>query len=176
MTVKYNILPYTTSDGIPTFKDSDIIALYNQMKEEGTFDLVMHDGSFKRVEDFVAYIKQPDIPFFVMYKDTYQTPVAMCWLNRVEKTHTYMHFTGFNASKGNTVEIGKVAMSYVFSMGFDSIMSMIPATNRVAIIYIRKLGFKKLADVPHLLWSEGEQRSVTGVLSQLTREDFYENT
>jgi hypothetical protein len=171
--MKYRFVPYTTVDGIPTFKDSDILGLYRRVYEEGLGDQLFYDGSIKDEQQFLQLMKSPGaILHVVLAPDDH--PVAMWWLNRLERTHATCHFTLFVELFGtkDRVPIGKEAMRICFDhLGYEVIMGMTPSDNKFALGYARKVGFKEVGEVPHYLWSK-EGHSITCTMQYITRKDL----
>ena len=59
--------PYTSVDGVPTFRDSEIMALYQRMEAEKTAEMVSGDGSVKSAEQFLRLARQPSLHFSLAF-------------------------------------------------------------------------------------------------------------
>jgi hypothetical protein len=162
---------YQHIDGIPTMRDSDILNLYIKCVDEGLSGLLFHDGSIRNEYEFLDYVKTPGCIFCTITLTG--KPFGFFWLNRIEETHAYCHFTAFPEFWGDsrTVEVGKIAMSKCLKE-FDMIMGMLPSTNHFAINYLKKVGLHVIGTAPKLMWSEADQKPVEGTLLYITAEDL----
>lgn len=169
----YKHIPYTQVDGVPTFKDSEIIGLYQRIWDEGLGPTLFHDGSIKNAAHFLQLMKGSGTILHVVVEEDGH-PVALWWLNRIEQTHAYCHFCAFIElfATPDTKKIGKDAMKICFDgMGFKVIMGMLPSTNVIAIRYLGKVGMHVLGTVPNLMHTESGD-GVEGTILYITREDL----
>ena len=51
------IMPYTTIDGVPTFRDSEIRDLFMQMQSRGLAETVFTAGDIRTANDFLSAMK-----------------------------------------------------------------------------------------------------------------------
>lgn len=170
-------MPYTVVDGIPTFKDSDLSRIYKRLVYEGIEPLLFHDGAINNEQDFISMIRNPNTLFWTI---TYEEKdVGFFWLNRLEKTHAYCHFTGYTEWWGRviTVVAGREAMRMLLTAKdtegeyfWHTIMGMVPTSNVFAIDYLKRVGLETLGEVPNLIWSKEKSEPVPGTVMYITRE------
>jgi len=168
-------LPYVRIDGIPTLRDSEILALWDRAEKEGWVDQLFHDGNISNRVQFLQYIISPGTLFFVCY---FKGDICgFFWLNRLEITHAYCHFAFFKKywNRKVNIPIGKTAMRMLFNsskLNFELILGMLPGSNTRAIQYAKNVGFKFVGKIPNLLFSAKEGKPVEGVLVQLSKKDL----
>lgn len=169
----FNIVPYTTVDGVPTFKDSEIAVLWDRIWEEGVGNSVFFDGTIKDRDHFIDLMAGNNNFLYLIYY--HAELVAMFWINRIEKTHCYCHFTCFKNVWGTQIAIdaGKIGIDCCLNiLGFDVVLGLLPAKNRRALRYLEKVGLKVVGTIPNILWDNMEKRSIAGILVRMTREDL----
>lgn len=172
---QFKLVPYAKVDGIPTFKNSELADLYDQLVEEKLVDILLHDGSINTPEQFVQYLTEAkDNLFYVVLDTKVNQPAAIFWVNRIEQTHCYCHFCVFKKWHGSgvTVQMGRLAMAHLFSIGFHTVMGMLPESNRAARDYLLRVGLKDVGKVPNLIWSKDKNAPVAGHLMYITKEDL----
>ena len=55
---------------------------------------------------------------------------------------------------------------------FDLILGMFPQCNTHALNYVLRLGAHTVTEIPNLLWSKKEQKSIPGIIVSITKEDI----
>jgi len=171
------LMPYVRKDGIPTFRDSEIKKIYTRAFDEGWGFEMFHDGSIRNADHFVQYITSDKVMFWGVFKDT--ELIGFFWLNRIEKTHAYLHFGFFKAYWGQYEDIlvaGKKALTMLLVQDydgkpmFDLILGMYPSWNIHVLSYVKKFGARTLGEIPNLVWSETQGKSIPGTIVAVTRE------
>lgn len=165
------IMPYIELDGIRTYSDTQVKALYQKVWDEGLGEDLFHDGSIKDADHFVQLMKSPWNFLHVIYVG--EKVVAVSWVNRVEETHCWCHFVFFKEFHGDSIiyAVGNKYLNYLLdTYGFEVIMGLIPATNEHALMYVRGLGWKIMGSVPGMLWSRAEEKPVDGVIVYVNKE------
>lgn len=171
---KITLMPYTTKDGMPTFRDSELIAFYHQMLTDGWLVDYIHDQSIRSSEDFLQHIKSGACMFWAAYVDG--DPAAVFWVNRFEGRNVRGHFAFFKKYWGTEIplQIGKeiiqlwVENEYEGSTLFDVVIGVMPKTNRHAIQYIDRLGGQYLGTVPNY-FRDRNDKLVDGVFIYFTK-------
>lgn len=173
---KFSILPYVQVDGVPTFRDSEILALYDRVFKDEIDHLVFHDGGVQSREHFLELVKTGKCHLYVPM-DAKGQPMGMVWINRLEMTSCHVHFVFFRRYWGTEliVDVGK-AITHDLLQSFPVLLGRIPWWNDHAQVYAQKCGWREIATIDHLIWSEKEQKTIIGVVVCITREDLdYEN-
>ncbi len=136
--------PYTTVDGIPTYRDSEIIELYGRIIDDG-YDYIFHGSSITDGQSFVRAMK--NCLLNVVYLE--ESPVGVCWLNRFEEDTARIHFCSFRTAGTRTIEIGKATIRQLFEKTrFKAFIGHIPSSNRLAIEYTVRVGAKVIGKLP----------------------------
>lgn len=165
------IVPYTEVDGIYTYRDSDIKALYNKVYTDGAGETVFFDGSIKDADHFVNLMKSPHTFLHIIYVD--KKIVAMAWINRIELTHCYCHWLFFKEAWRDSIiyDVGQYLLNYlVHQYGFEVIMGITPQFNKLALRYLTRLGLESLGTIPGILYSAKEESAIPGTFMYITKE------
>jgi len=169
-----NLTPYTEIDGQRNFKDSEIIALYDRMVSEGTVNTVFQDGLVNSSEDFLREMRTCNRLFIVIEN---KEPIAITWLNRFEGKTARLHFCFFKKAWGNkSVEVGRFICSQILDYMYekeyiyDSLIGRIPASNKPAIEFFKKVGVKFVGELPEGHWNHFKQQSEPALVVYINRE------
>lgn len=170
-------IPYFHVDGVPTFKDSQIMELWHRMEREGTAKRVFYGGTVLSAQDFLAYMKDPENHLWVFVEDG--KPVAFFWLNNFEGRTARIHFCAFKAVWGDQArKIGADALKLCLEDRdgegplLDCLIGYTPAKNRLVRRFIREIGMETVGEVPALLFDAQEEQGVKGLIVSCTRENF----
>lgn len=117
-------------------------------RESGLLNTVFHDGKMQEPLAFLAAMqRQENLPVFIADCGTI---IGFAWLNGISEFHAFPHF-GF-IEGAPYYEAGKTVLDYWSK--FDTIKTLIgvlAASNKTAIIYAMRLGFRPAGDVPNML-------------------------
>lgn len=149
------LIPYAQVDGAWSVRDADVKHCWRKMEEEGTARIVFWSGSVKTEDDFLAMCKAPaNIVVFVISDTDF---LGLAWLNEVSGNHAMAHFCFFRDSWGtDSIEMGEMVLSYWFSFEYEGepvlkvIIGNVPDFNVKALSFIRKLGFIRVGEIPHI--------------------------
>ena len=130
------LMPYTRIDGVPTFRDSEIMDLYDRMVSDGTSETVFSDGSVNSRDDWLRSMTSGDNKLYVMkivdagdpgrgILSAYPRPegiengsaALVLWLNGFEGKVARMHWACFKEfwNKGS-VEMMKFALREIMGL------------------------------------------------------------
>lgn len=136
--------PYTRFDGIPTFRDSQIMELFDLMVSDGTDKVVFSDGFVTTRENFLAFSKT--VTMFIVEEDG---PIAVGWVNGVENNIGRAHFCFFSKVWGRADDIGKQFVSYVINVtGLDMLVGYTPSKNKRAVEFAIRCGSVLAGELP----------------------------
>ena len=165
------LVPYAKVNGEWSLPDEFILSLAYQMREEGTFTSVFYNGEITSPEAVLALMQRPtNLPVFAF---TGSEPTAMAWLNGISGGIAFAHFCTFAAAKGRTVEIGQRVVSF-WEVNFKpirAILGLTPANNKLALRYIKSLGFTVIGTIPKLLVDAYHGELVGGTISYRSSGD-----
>ena len=169
---RFKIIPYITIDGVPTFKDSEIISFYNRMVKDGTADDVFQDGSIRSAENFLDAMKGPNN--FLIVGHWQGEPVGVMWANRFQGKFAQNHFCAFSEFWGNRdiiLQCGRYGSLYMLdNLGLDMLMGLVPASNKRAIIAVIGSGGKIIGELPSGSFNVRTGESEPTVILSYTRE------
>jgi len=174
------LVPYCEIDGIRTYSDSEIAALYDRMEMDKTAKDVFYDGSVKNRAEFVAMAKKPGTYLYVVIeKGNPDAQFGIVWLNRVEFKRAWFHFCFFsNVWGARGVEIGKAVISQLTNMKnnagdfvIDSLLGVVPKANPKAINFVKRCGGILLCDLIYGSWNGNKNANETGTLFQYLRNE-----
>ncbi len=168
------LIPYIEVDGIKSFKDSEVMGFYDRMVEEGTAETTFSDGSVRSRGEFLSMAK--NCGFFAV--SCKSEVVGFVWITDVYMRRAQVHFCFFRTSKDwgkDGVEIGKRTASVLINLKdkngyiFDVLLGVTPIDNLPAVMWLHRIGLKKLCEIPNGVFSAKEKRSIPAVLWSLTR-------
>ena len=132
--------------------------------------IVFHEQDIVSVADFLAMARSSSTVFFIV--ECSDRVAAIMWMNGWEGYAARVHYAFFPEFYGQAVEIARAAVEQIAQMkrigGAPLVKTMIgltPATNRLAVRMIEKVGFTRMCEIPHAVWLANEQQSVAGILS-----------
>lgn len=168
------VVPYTYYDGIPTFRDSEIMNLYCRIIADGT-GYMFADGQISDQESFLIAMKKS---ICGIVKDGEST-AGVGWLNRIEDKKASFHFVVFKEYWGNqSVDVGRALCQFMLSIKngdeymFDMIWGMVPTSNRLAVKYLKRCGAVTIGELPCGLWDDRNKKSIPAMISYITRNEL----
>jgi len=162
MTIK--ILPYMRLDGIPTFRDSELIAMFNRMVSDGTIGTVFPDGSVSTHDQFIDFIKGPNKLVLVAKVDG--IPAMWAWIDMAELDMARAHFCVFSDHWGkDSVAVGtEMTKKAKEIMGVSILVGFVSSKNKKAINFAKQCGFKESGELPAGWMDAGGEKSPTTIL------------
>lgn len=168
------IVGYVEVDGVRTFSDRTMNAIYETLVKERTLDIVFSDDRIETFPQFLEVMKNPvNIVSLILIEGEI---VGVAWLNQAHKNHAFVHYALFKKVWGiHTLQIADACLNYWFSftgadgqLMIDVLLGQTPEWNRRAINYTKRLGWTVLGTVPLIANGHGL------IISYLTREQYYE--
>lgn len=169
----FELRPFLRIDGVPTMRDSEIAAYYDQMVADGTISEINYEG---KVPDAAALIRAAKAAqyFAVVVADGQE--VGLVWLNRYEPRRAHLHFCVFSNGWGENCEaMGSWVLAQLLAIEhegeycLDVIWGIAPKANVRALAYVEQCGGQVLGVVPHSIWNAARGCSEDGVFFYLTR-------
>lgn len=175
------ILPYTRVDGIPTFKDSDLMEMFDKVERDGTVGAIFFDGSVKTRQEFATMMKQPGVRFFGVYVHSSTTPVGFIWLDMFMQKTARGHFCAFSEYWGDAYKIGHEVLVQLLTMKdkegnyvLDAIYGFTPEDNELALAALQAAGFRVAGVLPNAFYYESDKESHAGVMMYYNRDEIPE--
>lgn len=165
------LIPYVELESGWTLPDQFIYALAGQMVREGVFYKVFYDGNVVDPEGFMSVMKKPaNVPVF--FFDGHE-PLGFAYLNGLVGGMGFAHFCGLRASLGRTNKIGNMVLRYWMAnfKFLRLILGLTPQNNKLALRFIRSIGFTSLGVIPGVLYDAYAAERVGGVVSYYTRQE-----
>jgi len=171
------LIPYTTVDGIRTFKDSEIKQFYRRMENDGVAGAVFHAGDVLDDTAFLNRMKSDNVLLYVVCAGN--ELAGLVWLTHFEARTCRAHFTVFSDFWGKqSVDIGRDAICQVINMKdltnteyiFDVLQGLIPSWNKRGVAWLLGIGLEIAGTVPGVLWDAERNASVDGTMFYLTRD------
>ena len=165
---EYKLYPY---DGKNNISEQIWNYVWHTIEEDKLKDIVFVNGSIVTFFDFLTLVKTKALPTLVL--DEASIPVATGWLTDVSYKSAFAHFLFFKHMWGNdsNADIGNMMLDFWFNkLNLNLIIGIIPEKNKLALNYIKQLGFISHDTIPHLIQSE--DGDMPGVFSYITKEDF----
>lgn len=175
------IVPYMHIDGVPTFRDSSIMEMFDKMERDGTVDSVFFDGSVRTREEFLRRMRQPGIQLYGVFVKDSDVPVGFIWMEMFGKRTARGHFCAFSEYWGDAYKIGHEILVILLSMRdsdgnyvLDAIYGFTPKDNTLALGALEAAGFKVAGTLPNAFYYESLDRACDGVMMYFTREEIPE--
>lgn len=154
--------------------DDHLMWMWGQLERDKNVSRVFHDGYVTGPVSFVDFVSREDVHFYGIYFN--DQPMAMAWLCGSLGNTMMTHFSGlFSCFRKHTVNCGlkfcRTMLNAKKADGspyVDVLSGLTPETNRLALRFIKRLGFHPIGTIPGLFTIEGEK--VGGVVSYLTKE------
>lgn len=163
------LVPYVELESGWTLPDEFIYSLAVQMVREGVFHKVFYDGNVVDPEGFMSVMKKPaNVPVF-FFDD--REPLGFAYLNGLMGGVAFAHFCGLKSALGKTQKIGDMVLSYWMEnfKFLHLILGLTPENNRLALRFIRSIGFTSLGVIPGVLYDAYAAEHVGGVVSYYKR-------
>lgn len=175
--MEIQLKPYTTHDGIATYPDSFIRALYVKMTKDQSHKDVFMDGSVRNENDFLRIMKIGRNSLFVVEVDDEVSGIV--WLNNFEERFAWFHFCFFSNIWGqDTVRVGRYCVNELLYLEnnegylFDMLCGIVPENNSKAINWCHKMRFEILGRLPCSVYNAREEKSETGVIFYVERGKY----
>jgi len=154
----YDILPFMYIDGVPTFTDSEIMALYDQMETEGFANDVFGQGDANNRDEFLDLVKSKHNIFHAGFSREDGSCLGMFWVNRFEMKTARMHFFIFKAARCFSDQLIKSAAEHIYSLEdngeplFTMLVGVVKSTMVHVINYICRNGGVVVGEIPDYYW------------------------
>lgn len=149
----------------PDLTHEEILAVHTKLHEQGLLRAVFYDGTCRTPKEFVQFMRNPATINYVVY-DEETEPAAIWWLADFSGAAARINFCVFRDFFPDALDIGK-NVCYICLGGekpyLRALYGVTPKCNRAALSFIEKLGFRRLAELPHAIDFNG--RTVPGVLT-----------
>lgn len=150
---------------------ADLEGLWMLLVEEGLDDGLFHDGGVTTVGDFAAFASAPERAFYAVFCG--DAPAALFWLDARQGGAARIHFAVYRRFHGS---FGRIIGRYVVSWlltgrhALDVLIGVTPRCHRLALAFIRDIGFRVTGTVPHALSLAGG-RTTGAVISYITKQE-----
>lgn len=145
--------------------DSTITGLYERMEREGLLDSFFFAGQFTSARAFLDYACSDEVWAFVA--ERYGGIVAFGMLNNFSAASAFFHHCHFRAGWKHTLETAAYTLDWlrVACPSVKTLIGITPTSNRLAVRYAARAGFKILGEIPHSLFDRagGVQDAVLSV-------------
>lgn len=170
---EYMLVSYAKVDGIRTYPDSEIRALYTRLVDEGGGH-VFRDGSVRDAEGFVRMAKAT--PFFVLY--VRGKIAGAVWLNRFQSRFAQCHYFIFREFWGESATgLCRYCQREILTQRredgeycLDMMLGLIPADNRLAVAYALRCGWRNSGVLPFGSYCARTGASGPAVVVTISRE------
>lgn len=142
--------PYTTVDGIPTMRDSDLASIYQRVVAERSYRWLFFDRFVQDDEGFISLAKS--CLFVPALVDN--TPAGFFWLDGFHGKTARLHFCVFRAFWGDIArQIGRAAFQFVEGLvkdrnGLQILYGFVPLHNVMAKKYALDVGMAPCGVLP----------------------------
>ena len=166
MNFNYIIVPYLCVDGIPTWRDSDIARVYDQIVSEELYQ-TMFATEFEMPRDLFISMMKSSSTIFMGVLDKDGVVAGIGWLNRFEGKIARMHFCVFKKWWGRSAEIMGTIREYIHSLKgedgsplFIRFIGYIPSRNIFAVKCALRDGCTLCGIIPNYFWDYTNGKSI----------------
>ena len=169
------IIPYVKQDGIPSFRDSEIVYLWKKALTENALDYMFLDMQDVPPVFFLEFINKDDVNFFIVLIE--EKPALLIFMTNIQFAKAEGHFFFYDGFRGEkAVEIGKYCLQYLINMQlgektcvYDVIIGITPVKNIFACRFLHKLGMKKVGEIPNYMYNAKTKQQENIVYSYFSR-------
>lgn len=177
--MSFTIIPIVKlNEGKWSLTDKQLLGIYLKMLKHRLRDRVFIMGEAETPTKFITMMKNPRNVVNIVVDDTGEC-VGLSWLNKWGFNHAFCHHCVFPEVWGkHTAEIGNMVLKYWFGMNRDNgdpildvILGKTPENNRLAVKFVKTMGFTILGTVPRLCLDINKNKKIGAVFSYIKRED-----
>lgn len=144
--------------------DREIVELYHNVAEEGFADMLFYDNGVNSAAGWLAFAKHQ---WLVKVDNEYGENAGFFWLNGFQGRTAQVHFCTRRDYK-NKVEAGQTALQWLRDHDIvDSLYGCTPKIHRAALMFIKRLGFSVVGELPGACYVHKLDEYVPGMVSVL---------
>ncbi len=177
--VKTKLLPYRLIDGIPTFRDSEIVQVYNWTKEDDLLQKVYYNIDTSKISEdwFLQFWKRPDISVYVVLLNG--KVGGWVWIDQIIDNSANIHLCIFKWTWGvSSIKMCRDGLLQLLNIKnkrtdrymVDILVGYTPVYNQLAVRFSKKVGFKKAGIIPKSLFYHSIQVKVDAYVSYISRD------
>ncbi len=162
--------------------DNLLLQLYMALKEQGLLPILFHENPDMSLSEFIGFFNSPKNllqVFIELEGDDLKGVVGFAWVTDIVNCSgimtraigSFCYFKEYWTPKYTDV-FSNWVLDYWFNvLKIDTIMGMTPATNRLALSYIKRNGFKEVGRLPRFTTLNGE--ITDGIITSMNKEEFH---
>lgn len=156
--------------------DAGLRRIWTMLVDEGAHRAVFFDGGVDDFEDFMAFADDDDREFFAVHAGG--LPAAVFWLDGRTTRAARIHFAVMRRAHGRAARIiGNYVTDWLLSRrgpngrhALDVLVGVTPETHRLALRFVRDIGFTVVGTVPQAL-ALADGTGTGAVISHLARKE-----
>jgi len=159
------IIPYVKQDGIPSFRDSEIVYLWEKAVQENLDNFILFDIVEKNKTSFLYYMKHVNIQLFIIFFK--EKLAGFVWLSDTFSKKANIHGILFKEFWGEkAIMIGRFVLNSIINLKFkdeflyDVLVGIIPTENLSACSFVPKIGMLYSGEIPFFLFSAKQKKQV----------------
>jgi len=173
------MIPFNLTTGV--FNEDSLIAFYDRLKQEDLWDIVFHENPGMSMREFLNFFSVPSnllYVFTIAEGDEMVDVAGLAWLADIIScqgiwTRALGSFVFFRKyqSPQYTDECCKIILDFWFNfLGVNMIVGATPEENRLALLYIKRAGFREVARIPSYTTLRG--KIMDGVITTMTKQQY----
>jgi len=158
------IKPYVLHNGVWSISDEMMVIIYHFMEQSKLLGDVFKSGEIKDPNSWMNFVKNRSNVVHILRSSRDYPADMIAWLNGWGYNYAFGHFCCFpHTWGGEAIELGHKTVNYWFdelrndNWQLEAIFGQIPSTNKRAINYVMRLGFRKLGDVPSVRYKDDKK-------------------
>lgn len=173
------MMPYDPKKGI--YNEESLVSFYNRLHAEELWDIVFHENPEMSLREFLNFfnvsINLLQV-FSITEGDRFVDVAGLAWLTDLTTCQgvltralgSFVFFKKYQNPKF-TDAFCKIVLGYWFNyLKIDTIVGLTPAMNRLALIYVKRSGFREVGRLPS--YTTFGKKVMDGVITSMTREEY----
>lgn len=167
---------------MPVAARTPAIAYYYQLLEsENRVKSSFFDGSVQNISQFYDFCLDKRNIFILIWDEDKHNFVAHCFLNDFSGLVCKIHFGLLKSALGGYgIQLAKLVTKRLFAFRradsdlplMTSLIGVTPETNKLAVRFLQRAGFKVIDYIPHLCYLYYEKQYVPGFVSRISNTDL----
>jgi len=173
------MLPYDPKIGV--LNEESLVSFYDRLHVEDLWDIVFHENPDMSLREFLNFFNVPINllqVFTIAEGDKFVDVAGLAWLSDITICQgilirglgSFVFFKKYQSPR-YTDGFCKIILDYWFNvLMINTIVGVTPAENRLALLYVKRAGFREVGRVPS--YTTLGNRVMDGVITSMTKEEY----
>jgi RimJ/RimL family protein N-acetyltransferase len=173
------MLPYDPKFGI--YNEESMVTFYDRLRTEDLLSTVFHENPEMSLREFLNFFNVPMNllqVFSITEGDKVLDIAGLAWLADIvvcqgvltRALGSFVFFRKYQSPK-YTDQFSQIILDYWFNiLKIDTIVGVTPAENRLAILYVKRAGFREVGRIP--AYTTLGEKVMDGIITCMTRGEY----